>query len=81
MLNGICLLLMLINKRNWQSYINLQLFNLLGSLIISLMLRFGAIREKVLVIIAVSLSVILFAGMIIFGGRRATDELKRRLHI
>ncbi len=80
-LNVICILLMIINKRNWQSYINLQIFNLLGSVILMLLLRFGVIREKVLVIIAVSVSVILFSGMIIFGGRRATDELKRRLHI
>ncbi len=81
MLNVICVLLMFINKRNWQSYLSLQIFNLLCSLILVLLIRFDVIREKVLVIIAVSLSVILFAGMIIFGGRRATDELKRRLHI
>ena len=80
-LNAVCLLLMLINKRNWQSYINLQLFNLLCSLVLALMLRFGIIRERVLVIIAVSLSILIFAGTLIFGGRRAADELKRRLHI
>lgn len=81
MLNVICILLMLINKRNWQTYLNLQIFNLLCSVILMILTRFGVIRQKVLVIIAVSVSVILFAGMIIFGGRRATDELKRRLHI
>ena len=71
-LNVVCVLLMIINRRNWQSYISFQLFNIFWSVVIAVLLRLGIIRQPVLVIIAVSASV---------GGRRATDELKRRFFI
>ena len=80
-LNVVCVLLMIINRRNWQSYISLQLFNIFWSVVIAVLLRLGIIRQPVLVIIAVSASVLVFAGTLIFGGRRASDELKRRFFI
>lgn len=80
-LNVVCVLLMIINRRNWQSYISFQLFNIFWSVVIAVLLRLGIIRQPVLVIIAVSASVFVFAGTLIFGGRRASDELKRRFFI
>ena len=80
-LNVVCVILMIINRRNWQSYISLQLFNIFWSVVIAVLLRLGIIRQPVLVIIAVSASVLVFAGTLIFGGRRASDELKRRFFI
>ena len=77
----VCVLLMIINRRNWQSYISFQLFNIFWSVVIAVLLRLGIIRQPVLVIIAVSASVLVFAGTLIFGGRRASDELKRRFFI
>ena len=80
-LNVVCVLLMIINRRNWQSYISFQLFNIFWSAVIAVMLRLDIIRQPVLVIIAVSASVLVFLGTLIFGGRRASDELKRRFFI
>ena len=80
-LNVVCVLLMIINRRNWQSYISFQLFNIFWSVVIAVLLRLEIIRQPVLVIIAVSASVLVFAGTLIFGGRRASDELKRRFFI
>ena len=80
-LNVVCVLLMIINRRNWQSYISFQLFNIFWSVVIAVLLRLGIIRQPVLVIVAVSASVFVFAGTLIFGGRRASDELKRRFFI
>ncbi|MCR4791175.1 MAG: zinc ribbon domain-containing protein [Lachnospiraceae bacterium] len=80
-LNGGCVALMIINHRNWQSYISLQLFNIFWSIVIALLLKFEVIRQPVMVVIAVSLSVLIFTGTLIFGGRRASDELKRRFFI
>ena len=80
-LNVVCVILMIINRRNWQSYISLQLFNIFWSVVIAVLLRLEIIRQPVLVIIAVSASVLVFAGTLIFGGRRASDELKRRFFI
>ena len=80
-LNVVCVLLMIINRRNWQSYISFQLFNIFWSAVIAVMLKHDIIRQPVLVIIAVSASVLVFLGTLIFGGRRASDELKRRFFI
>ncbi len=80
-LNGVCILLMIINRRNWQSYISFQLFNIFWSIVIAVLLKLDIIRQPVLVIIAVTASGLLFAGTVIFGGRRASDELKRRFFI
>ena len=80
-LNVSCIGLMIINHRNWQSYISLQLFNIAWSVILFVLLRLEIIRVPILVLIAMAMSVFLFAGTIIFGGKRASDELKRRFFI
>ncbi len=80
-LNVSCLVLMLVNHRNWQSYISLQLFDIVCSVVLFILLRLEIIRQPVLVLTATALSVLIFAGTVIFGGRRATDELKRRFFI
>ena len=76
-----CVLLMLINRRNWQSYISLQLFNIFWSVVLMVMLQLDIIRQPVMVLIPVAASLVIFTGTVIFGGRRATDELKRRFFI
>jgi hypothetical protein len=80
-LNISCVLLMLINRRNWQSYISLQIWDLLWSVVFFVMLHLGIIRQPVMVLIAAAASVVIFAGTMIFGGRRAAEELKRRFFI
>ena len=80
-LNVSCIGLMIINHRNWQSYISLQLFNIAWSVILFILLRLEIIRVPILVLIAMAMSVFLFAGTVIFGGKRASDELKRRFFI
>ena len=72
---------MIINHRNWQSYISLQLFNIAWSIVLFILLRLDIIRVPVLVLIAMAASGILFAGTVIFGGKRASEELKRRFFI
>ena len=76
-----CVLLMLINRRNWQSYISLQLFNIFWSVVLMVMLQLDIIRQPVMVLIPVAASLVIFTGTVILGGRRATDELKRRFFI
>lgn len=73
--------LMLLNRRNWQSYIMVQLFLLLASGGMILLCVFGIITNVYLVGIAVLCSVFLFLGTIVFGAGRAKVELYRRFHI
>ncbi|MBP8969153.1 MAG: zinc ribbon domain-containing protein [Lachnospiraceae bacterium] len=80
-LNASCVALMIVNHRNWQSYISLQLFNIAWSIVLFILLRLDVIRVPVLVLIAMAASGLIFAGTVIFGGKRASEELKRRFFI
>ena len=73
--------LMLWNRRNWQSYIMWQLLMLLVSGGMVLLYIFGIITNPYLLGVAVLVTVFLFLGTVIFGDRRARVELYRRFHI
>ncbi len=75
------ILCMIINHRNWQSYIMWQLGMIFISLI-PIMLNFFEL-EKYLFIACTPLVVsgLLFLGTMILGGNRASTELKRRFHV
>lgn len=75
------LLLMILNRRNWQSYIMWQLFMILCSLIPLVLYWLGIIYVPYLALAALGASVFLFLGTVIIGDRRARVELKRRFHI
>lgn len=75
------LLAMIINRRNWQSYIMCQLVTILCSLIPAL-LTLTELLDGILIPFAPLLSsLMLFLGTMIIGERRAGLELKRRFHI
>lgn len=73
--------LMLINRRNWQSYIMWQILMLLISGSMILLYIFGIMTSPYVMGIAVMCSGILFLGTLIFGDRRARVEVQRRFHI
>ena len=75
------LLLMLINRRNWQSYLMAQIFVLLLSLLSILFVHLGFNIHPLTGLIASGLSLFLLLGTIILGDQRARNELKRRFHI
>lgn len=73
--------LMLVNRRNWQSYIMWQILMLLVSGGMILLFVFGIITEPHVMGVAVLFSVFLFLGTLILGDRRARVEVHRRFHI
>ena len=75
------LILMCINRRNWQSYMMAQILAILLSLIPVGLRLGGIIKFPYLVWIAFGTSVFLFLGTLIIGDRRARTELKRRFHV
>lgn len=79
--DGIILLMMLVNKRNWQSYITLQILMLCLSLGALLLWKLHIITDSLLCIIALAVSLFLFLGTLIIGDRPARTELWRRFHI
>ena len=72
---------MLINHKNWQSYLMVQIFMVLCSVVAIILSLVQIITDSMLSVIALNVSVILLLGTVIIGGRRARVELKRRFHI
>lgn len=75
------LLLMLINRRNWQSYLIIHMIITVFSVIPLVMCALDIITNPVMSIIAFSLSFVTTLGIIILGGSRVKSELYRRFHI
>ena len=75
------LLAMIINRRNWQSYIMCQLVTILCSLIPALLTLTELLDGILIPFTPLAVSVMLFLGTMIIGERRASLELKRRFHI
>lgn len=73
--------LMLINLRNWQSYMMFELFMILLSTIPLLLVRLEIITSPFISYLAFIVSILLFLGTVIIGDRRARMELKRRFHV
>lgn len=77
----IILILLITNRRNWQSYMLLQILMILCSFIPLLLYLFEIEQYPILAMMPLTVSSFLFLGTWILGGRRATLELKRRFHI
>lgn len=75
------LAIMFLNRRNWQSYIMLELFMILLSALPLLLIGLGIITDTFVSGLAFAASVLLFLGTLIIGDRRARSELKRRFHV
>ena len=75
------LIFIIVNRKNWQSYIMLELFMVICSGAMFLLYAFGVVTNPIVSIVAFNVSLILFLGTVIIGGRRARVELKRRFHI
>jgi hypothetical protein len=79
--NVVALLLMIINRRNWQSYMMYQLITVFLGLVPVLLVKLGIVTHPVLSEIAFISSVSVFLGTLIIGGGAARAELGRRFHI
>lgn len=75
------LFLIIFNRKNWQSYLCFELSMIAFSLIPVFMSQKGYVKTAQLSYMPLAVSVSLFLGTVIIGGRRATTELKRRFHI
>lgn len=75
------ILMMVINRKNWQSYMMLEIFMVLCGGVMLLLYLFDIVTSPIMSAVAFNVSVILFLGTVIIGGRRARVELKRRFHI
>lgn len=75
------IILMIVNIRNWQSYMMMQLFLVSMSVIAMILVAVKVIWFPYLAMGAMGASLFLFLGTLIIGDKRARTELKRRFHI
>ena len=77
---AIILLMLFINRRNWQSYMidQMNALVLCGVMLVLMWMEIITFPWYALVVCAVT--VFLFLGTVIIGDRRAREELKRRFH-
>lgn len=80
-IDAFIIILMIINRRNWQSYIMLELAMIFLSGLPLILNIFGIVTEILLCAIAFLVSIFLFLGTLIIGDKRARSELKRRFHV
>ena len=75
------LILMCINRRNWQSYMMWQIFMILCSVVPLVLYAVGIVTAPLLALLAFAFYTALFLGTLIIGDRRARTELRRRFHV
>lgn len=75
------LVLMCINRSNWQSYMMWQIFMILCSVVPLVLYAVGIVTAPILALLAFAFSTALFLGTLIIGDRRARTELRRRFHV
>lgn len=75
------MILMLVNLSNWQSYIMLQIAMLVISCMFLILVFVGIVDFPLLTIIAVAVSGIMLFATLVFGDRKAVNELSRRFRV
>ncbi len=81
LVDAVILLCMVINRRNWQSYIMWQLLMIIISLIPIILFVMDLEQNPYMAFLPGAISFTIFLGTIIIGDRRARLELKRRFHV
>ena len=78
---ALVILMLFINRRNWQSYIIDQLTALLACLGMLVLILFHIITFPYYAYGVMVVTVLLFVGTVIIGDRKAREELVRRFHL
>lgn len=80
-LDGVLVVCMLVNFRNWQNYLLVQLFTVLAGGVLLLLYLFGVAGNAVLVWCNFGVSAMIFSFCLSMGNRKAKQELKKRFYI
>lgn len=80
-LDMVLVICMLINFSDWQSYLLVQIFTLLVSLVLLILYLTGVTKSPVLPWTSFGVSALIFSFCFSIGYRKAKNELKRRFYI
>lgn len=78
---ALIILMLFINRRNWHSYIIDQITALLACGVVVLLMFLDIITFPYYAFGVVVFTLLMFAGTMIMGDRKAREELKRRFHL
>lgn len=81
LLDVVILICMLINYENWQSYLLMQIFTLIMSILHMMLYLLGRVRGPLLPWVTFGFSAVIFTSCLVIGGKKAKSELKRRFYI
>ena len=81
LMDAAIVILMIANRRNWQSYIPLEILMIALAAGPLVLYYFGFSTNLILPCATMALAILVFAGTMIIGGQRARDELYRRFHV
>ncbi len=82
LLDVIILICMVINFENWQSYLLMQIFTLVMSIIHMVFYMTGIIKNgPLLPWVTFGVSAVIFTSCLVIGDKKAKSELKRRFYI
>ena len=74
-------ILMIVNSRNWQSYLPMQILLLACSLVPLALFRVHLVHVRLIALLGFLAVLAIFLGTLIIGGKRSRQELKRRFYI
>ncbi len=80
-IEGSVVVLLFTNLSHWQVYVMAQVYICLISVIMLLISIFNRQGTLLFMIAATAFSLMVLAGMVVFGGHHATNELKRRFRV
>ena len=81
LIDAAIVVLMIVNHRDWQSYMPMQILIIVLSIIPFILRRFGISEDTYVSTISFVIAILVFAGTLIIGGKRARNELYRRFHV
>ena len=77
----VLIILMIVNKRNWQSYMLCQILMIVFGILGLILIYTGVVSHPLVTEIAFLTALIAFLGSLILGGHTARVEMRRRFHI
>ena len=81
LMDAVILMCMLINYKNWQSYLLIQIFALISSIFHMGLYLAGCVNGPLLPWLSFGMSAFIFTSCLVIGGKKAESELKKRFYI
>lgn len=80
-LDVIVLVFMIVDNSNWQSYIMLQLMLCIAGFAIVILVLTDVVTKPILSIVTAAITGLILVGIVLFGDKKATNELFKRFRV